>query len=161
MGSVRGEALLAWREEVTTPEMHYLIPALIVLAIVIAALAVGLAVASRNRKGLRSLSREARTRYAAEWRAIESRFIDDPAGSVGEADALVTAILRDRGAPMGDPAHLPESLRQARGAVGADPASSGTEALRRAMLYYQQIVDDGVGEKNRKLVEARSPEGAS
>jgi len=44
----------------------------------------------------------ARDRYAEEWRTIQSRFVDDPKGALGEADRLVSNVMRDRGYPMDD-----------------------------------------------------------
>jgi hypothetical protein len=51
---------------------------------------------------VRPLAPGARTRYADEWRSVQARFVDDPPGAVGQADTLVTQVMRERGYPMDD-----------------------------------------------------------
>jgi hypothetical protein len=34
------------------------------------------------------------------WRVTQGKFVDDPAGAIGEADALVARVMRDRGYPV-------------------------------------------------------------
>src|SRR4051812_16419106 len=51
---------------------------------------------------LRDLDPEARQRYTTRWEEIQARFLDDPATSVNEADALVTELIAERGYPTGD-----------------------------------------------------------
>src|SRR5438270_6745351 len=43
-----------------------------------------------------------RERYAQEWRQVQARFVDDPAGATTEADRLVHQVMEARGYPMGD-----------------------------------------------------------
>src|SRR5262249_24847626 len=40
-----------------------------------------------------------RDRFAAQWRGIETRFVDDPASSVTLADRLVAEVMSARGYP--------------------------------------------------------------
>ena len=93
-------------------------------------------------------------RYAQAWRAVEAKFVDDPAAAVRDADALAVSIYRERGATTEDARHLPDELQRAREAARVDEGRSGTEGLRNAMLHYQRIVDDAVGERMRKSVES-------
>src|SRR6266702_1416861 len=67
--------------------------AILIAIVVVAAIAVGIAMFMMQRNRLRPLSDEARARYAQSWSAIESRFIEEPAAAVQEADQLVLAIL--------------------------------------------------------------------
>src|SRR5436190_1176670 len=46
------------------------------------------------------LSREECDRFAADWRVVQEKFVDDPRMAVSEADALVNRALQGRGYPM-------------------------------------------------------------
>ena len=126
----------------------------VVVVAVVAVIIIGLIVAISRRSGMRRLSDESKVRYATSWRAIQTRFVEDPAGAVGEADQLAVSILRDRGQRLDDVKHLPDSLRRAREAAQTDEGTSQTEGLRNAMLHYQHIVDDAVGETMRRAPES-------
>src|SRR5262249_32786337 len=41
-------------------------------------------------------------RFAQAWESLQARFVDDPAGVVGDADRLVRELMLKRGYPMGD-----------------------------------------------------------
>jgi hypothetical protein len=125
----------------------------VIVVAVVAVIIIGLIVAMSRRTRLRHLSDESKVRYATSWRAIQTRFVEDPAGAVGEADQLAVSILRDRGASLDDVKHMPDSLRSAREAAQTGDGVSQTEGLRSAMLHYQNIVDDAVGETMRKAPE--------
>lgn len=119
---------------------------ILIAAVVVIALVAGMTLRGR----LRSLSPELKSRYAQSWAAIQTRFLAEPAAAVQEADQLAVSILRDRGSKLDDDRRLPAELRQARAAAGTNEGQSGTEGLRKAMLHYQAIVDDAVGESMRK-----------
>lgn len=126
----------------------------LIVAIVVVLLLVGLGV-SLMRRRLRRLAPEVRDRYAESWKAIETRFIEDPSAAVQEADQLVVSILRDRGARLEDERRLPDGLRRAREAARTDEGNSGTEGLRKAMLEYKGVVDDAIGAKTGTATESR------
>jgi hypothetical protein len=108
----------------------------------------------RHRKlSLRPLAPEARERYRAEWTAIQERFVDDPRAAAGEAERLITSIMRDQGYPdEGHDQRLADlsvgrkravgHYRRARdiGSRAADGAS--TEDLRQALMHYRSVFDD-------------------
>src|SRR5687767_14085434 len=48
------------------------------------------------------LSPEAHAKYAEHWRLVQAAFVDDPSRAVGDADRLVTEVMRDRGYPIDD-----------------------------------------------------------
>src|SRR6266568_9335424 len=131
------------------------------ILIVIVVIAVGIAMFMMQRNRLRPLSDEARARYAQSWSAIESRFIEEPAAAVQEADQLVLAILRDRGARIEDERRLPRELTEARAAAQTNEGESGTEGLRKAMLHYQHTVENSVGQSMRSRNETQRREVAS
>jgi FtsZ-interacting cell division protein ZipA len=106
---------------------------------------------------IRPIASDARQRYADEWRAVQARFVDDPGGSVGEADSLVTRVMRDRGYPMDDfdqraadvSVDHPEVVidyRSAhdistRSAKGQANGQTETEDLRQAMVHYRALFE--------------------
>jgi len=126
----------------------------LIVAVVVVLLLVGLGIGLMRRR-LRPLAPEVRDRYAQSWASIETRFIEEPAAAVQEADQLVLSILRDRGARMEDERSLPQGLRRAREAARTEEGNSGTEGLRKAMLEYKGVVDDAIGVKTRTAPESR------
>jgi len=124
---------------------------ILLVAIFLIAALVGLVLVQRFR--LRPLTLEAKARYTESWQAIQTRFIEEPAAAIAEADKLVVSILRDRGARMDDEKRIPQALKQAREAARTEEGESGTEGMRKAMLHYQRIVTDAVGEIVRKSPE--------
>ena len=135
--------------------------ALAILILIVAAIVVGIAMLMIQRNRLRPLSDEARGRYARSWSAIQSRFIEEPAAAVQEADELVLAILRDRGARIEGERRLPRELTEARAAAHTNEGQSGTEGLRKAMLHYQHTVENSVGQSVRNRNEMQRKEIAS
>lgn len=103
---------------------------------------------------IRPLSVSERQHFLAEWRAVQSRFVDDPRGAAEDADALVNKVMQERGYPMSDfeqraadvsvdhprvvdnyrAAHE-IALRQKRG-------EASTEDLRSALIYYRSLFDE-------------------
>lgn len=128
-------------------------------AVVLIVIAFGISVARRRR--LRSLPPEIKARHVQSWRAIQARFLAEPAAAVQEADQLAVSILRDRGAKLDDDRRLPGELRRAREAAGTNEGVAGTEGLRKAMLHYQAVVDDAAGKSIPKSPEIHRKEVAS
>jgi hypothetical protein len=115
--------------------------AIVVVAIIV--IAIVMAVRARSGMGLRKLPPESRDRYQNAWQHVEARFIDQPQTAAMEADRVVTELLRERGAKMEDH-KLPKQLREAR-ELRAQSGEGGTEGMRKAMLQYRRIIEDGVG----------------
>src|SRR5687767_14093680 len=42
---------------------------------------------------IKDLSEDDQRRFAEEWRVVQVRFVDDPAGTITEADALVQRVM--------------------------------------------------------------------
>ncbi|MEU7868628.1 hypothetical protein [Dactylosporangium sp. NPDC049140] len=106
---------------------------------------------------LKELSPESRARYTSKWEEIQARFLDDPAGAVRDADALVTELVAERGYPTGDYeqhlAHL--SVEHAR-TIGhyrdaheisqlSDRGEATTEQLRQAVVHYRTLFSELLG----------------
>ncbi|SCL12988.1 hypothetical protein [Micromonospora inyonensis] len=106
---------------------------------------------------LTPLSPESRTRYAAAWEEVQLRFVDTPAEAVGDADALVSRLVAERGYPTGDfdeqAAHLSvdhaRTLARYREAhdihLRNERGEASTEELRQAVVHYRALVADLLG----------------
>jgi hypothetical protein len=103
---------------------------------------------------IRPLSPQESDRFATQWRAIQTRFVDDPPGSTREADGLVSELMQARGYPITDFEHRvadlsvehPAVVRNYRAAhttaLGLDEGKASTEDLRQALVYYRDLFDD-------------------
>lgn len=103
----------------------------------------------------------ARQRYTEEWRTVQTRFVDEPRRAVGQADELVTNVMRDRGYPMEDfeqraadisPDHpdVVQNYRAAHEIVGrSETGEASTEDLRQAMVHYRSLFNDLLGTNER------------
>jgi hypothetical protein len=101
-----------------------------------------------------SLSRGEHDRFAQEWHDVQSKFVDDPPGSIAEADQLVCDVMRARGYPMSDFDRRAEDLsvdhpyvvRNYRSAheiaMRHEKGQASTEDLRQALVYYRDLFDD-------------------
>jgi hypothetical protein len=108
----------------------------------------------RSRLDIRPLSDESRVRFAGEWRAVQERFVDEPAHAVAAADELVYQVMAERGYPMGDFAaqadlvsvdhpHVVENYRVAHGIhEQAQAQQASTDDLREALLRYRSLFEE-------------------
>src|ERR687883_202969 len=108
----------------------------------------------REELDIRPLSPGARERYVVSWRETQARFVDDPAGSIGEADTLIQQVMRDRGYPVEDfdqraadvSVDHPEVVNNYRAAHGISIAhergKASTEDLRQALIHYRSLFDE-------------------
>jgi hypothetical protein len=111
---------------------------------------------------IRSLSPSDRARFADAWRATQAHFVDDPSAAIGEADRLVTDVMKARGYPIGDfeqraadvsvdHPRVVENYRAARDtALRNERGQASTEDLRQAMVHYRALFED--------LLESGTPE---
>ena len=109
-----------------------------------------------GRYEIRPLTPDEGERFTSAWQRLQSRFVDDPAGAVNEADQLVTDLMAKRGYPMAEFERRAEDLsvdhpavvnhyREAhtivtRQAETRRPAS--TEDLRQAVRHYRALFED-------------------
>ena len=103
---------------------------------------------------LRPLSVAARARYTEQWARIQEQFVDDPTASVGGADELVHAVMRERGYPTDDFDQQAADLSVEHGAVVGHyrdahqirgRGDAGTEDLRNALMHYRTMFRSLVG----------------
>ena len=108
---------------------------------------------------IRPLSPESRTAYARSWEQTQARFVDNPATALAQADALIIAVMGERGYPMDDfdrrtediSVDHPDVVQHYRAAhdisvrLDEDPnatASStavSTEDLRQGLVHYRAL----------------------
>jgi len=97
---------------------------------------------------------QVRDRFASRWHDVQARFVDDPAGAVRDADALVNEAMQARGYPMGEFEQRAENLsvdhpkvvRNYRAAhviaVRRERGEATTEDLRHALVYYRDLFEE-------------------
>jgi hypothetical protein len=114
---------------------------------------------------IKPLSPQSRTAYARSWEQTQARFVDDPATALAQADALIIAVMGERGYPMDDfdrrtddiSVDHPDVVQHYRAAhdisvrLDEDSNASGsstavsTEDLRQGLVHYralfQELVD--------------------
>jgi hypothetical protein len=119
----------------------------------------------RKKLDIVALSPDAHATYAERWRAVQTAFVDDPSGAVGDADRLVTRVMRDRGYPIDDfdqraadiSVDHPNVVEHYRAAhtlhLAQQQSDIGTEAQREAFVHYRALFEklletDAEGEKH-------------
>ncbi|OBB33758.1 hypothetical protein A5792_10560 [Mycolicibacterium peregrinum] len=110
-----------------------------------------------NKLKISELTPESRTRYVEAWGVTQAGFVDDPAKSVGDADRLVTEVMRERGYPIDDfeqraadiSVDHPKVVEHYRAAhilhLAQDQGDIGTEAQREAIVHYRALFEQLVG----------------
>lgn len=118
---------------------------------------------------LKTLSRDETDQFTQAWRAVQARFVDDPHGSVVEADGLIEDVMRARGYPVEDVEDTDrrfDDLSVDHGSVvnhyrsgreivvrhGRGEAS--TEDLRKAMVHFRALFDELVGAQRHDVRRA-------
>ena len=111
---------------------------------------------------IRPLSPASRTAYAQSWEQTQAGFVDDPAGSLSQADALIIAVMEERGYPMDDferraediSVDHPDVVQHYRAAhdisvrleddpnnasTGSVTSRTSTEDLRQGLVHYRAL----------------------
>jgi hypothetical protein len=118
---------------------------------------------------VRPLRAEERERYGDLWRKAEAIFVDSPSAAVGQAQGLITDVMKDRG-------YQPEDFERKAADVSVDhPDVTGhyrrahdiwmasqqgeveTEDLRLAMKLYERVFTDLLSE-GTAATDERSPD---
>jgi FtsZ-interacting cell division protein ZipA len=120
-----------------------------------------------ERLHIRALSADESARYAAEWRTVQARFVDDPEVAIAEADRLVGEVMQARGYPVGnfeqraadvsvDHPQVVEHYRAAHHLAGQSAKGQATtEDMRQAMVHYRQLFDELIGAREPASQEVR------
>jgi hypothetical protein len=100
-------------------------------------------------------------RFTEAWRALQSRFVDNPKGVVVQAEQVVRELMEKRGYPMGDferragdiSVDHPDVVANYRSAQAIalrdQKGTADTEELRKAVVHYRALFDE--------LLEVREP----
>jgi hypothetical protein len=103
---------------------------------------------------IRPLSHEEHDRFGEQWHNVQGRFVDDPPGSIHDADQLVCEVMRSRGYPMSDFNRRADDLSVDHPLVvrnyrlaheiaeSHEKGQASTEDLRQALVYYRDLFDD-------------------
>jgi hypothetical protein len=104
---------------------------------------------------IQDLNPQTRDRYTREWEDLQRRFVDSPDHSVAEAEQLLTAVMSDRGYPVGDEFEThaamvsvdhPKLVQNFRDAHAVYERSqrreAETEELRRSLLSYRALFEE-------------------
>ena len=103
---------------------------------------------------IRPLAPDERERFAAQWREVQSRFVDEPDDAVSEADRLVGEVMSARGYPMADfeqraadvsvdHPQVVDHYRTAHRIAGRRrDAATDTEELRQAMVHFRALFSE-------------------
>jgi hypothetical protein len=101
-----------------------------------------------------ALTDDERDRFSELWHGVQSRFVDDPTGSIREADRLVTDVMVARGYPMADfdrraddisvdYPHVVNNYRKAHEiAQSEENGDASTEDLRHAVVCYRKLFEE-------------------
>ncbi len=112
---------------------------------------------------IRTLTPDERNRFAEDWRAVQAKFVDDPAGAMVDADQLVKEVMETRGYPMGDfdqraadiSVDHPDVVMHYRAAreiaVQSKNGKANTEQLRQALVHYRALFEDLLGEAEQPV----------
>ena len=99
------------------------------------------------------LSESDREHYLAEWKAVQSKFVDEPGQAIGDADRLIMQVMQKRAYPVSDFEQraadisviypgLVSNYRAARAiAVKNEGHQADTEELRKAMIHYRSLLE--------------------
>jgi len=125
----------------------------------------------REKLDIVALAPEARAKYDEHWRVVQTAFVDNPSAAVGEADRLVTSVMRERGYPVDDfdqrvadiSVDHPNVVEHYRAAhtlhLAQEQGNIGVEAQREAFVHYralfEQLLDTNVDSRNEKPKEAK------
>ena len=107
----------------------------------------------RKKLDIVALAPESRAKYAEHWHTVQTAFVDNPSRAVGDADRLVTLVLRERGYPIDDfdqqaadiSVDHPTVVEHYRAAhaihVAQEHGDIGTEAQREAFVHYRALFE--------------------
>lgn len=121
---------------------------------------------------IRPLESAEQERFAAAWRGVQARFVDEPREAVMQADELIAEVMGARGYPMGDfeqrasdvsvnHADVVSNYRAAHDIARRSKAGNAdTEGLRQAMVHYRRLFTDLLEQQTEHREEVRSDEPA-
>jgi hypothetical protein len=124
----------------------------------------------RSKLDIRPLPPESQAEFSRHWHTVQTGFVDDPSTALGDADRLVTAIMRERGYPVDDfdqraadisvdHPTVVENYRAAHGIhLSQRNGDVGTELQRQAFVHYRALFEQLLDTQNH---QTRSQEASS
>lgn len=109
---------------------------------------------------IRPLDPKQREGFTSEWQRVQAEFVDDPEGSIRDADILLQDVMSARGYPVKtfdqvaadlsvDHPTVVEHFRTAHDiAVRHAHGEGDTEDLRNAMINYRKLFDELVADRH-------------
>jgi len=103
---------------------------------------------------IRQLSASEHDRYLADWKAVQSKFVDEPGQAIVDADRLIMEVMQIRGYPVSDfeqraadiSVNYPALVTNYRGAREIanknELGQANTEELRQAIIYYRSLFEE-------------------
>jgi hypothetical protein len=103
---------------------------------------------------IRPLTKVEHDRYAEDWTAVQSRFVDDPARAIKDADRLIIEVMLVRNYPMANfeeraadiSVNYPQMVSNYRAAHEIaqknEQQRADTEELRQAMVHYRSLFNE-------------------
>lgn len=107
---------------------------------------------------IRTLDAGQQVRFLGRWREIQARFVDDPGGTLREADRFIAEVMSVEGYPVQDfdqraadisvnHPTVVENYREGHAtAVKHGQGRATTEDLRKAMLHYRNLFEELIGQ---------------
>src|SRR5215831_1290403 len=108
---------------------------------------------------IRPLEPTTRRRFVEQWRLVQARFVDDPHGTIGDADRLLGEVMVARGYPIADfeqqaadlSVNYPRVIEHYRAghaiAVRHAKGQASTEDLRQALIHYRELFEELIEER--------------
>jgi hypothetical protein len=116
----------------------------------------------RSKLDIRPLTHDEHATFTRHWQLVQTGFVDDPSSALGDADRLVTAIMRERGYPVDDfdqraadiSVDHPTVVENYRAAHGIHLSQTNgavdTEAQREAFVHYRALFEQLLETQNHQ-----------
>jgi hypothetical protein len=110
-----------------------------------------------QRLRIRPLSASVRAEYAAEWRAVQEGFVDQPLQAVIDGQDLLASVMKERGYPAENPDQIAADLSVTHAATlghyrtareisaNAERGDASTEDLRQALIHLRVVFGELLG----------------
>ena len=116
---------------------------------------------------IRSLNAEEVNRFALEWKAIQTEFVDSPLASVQKANRLIREVMAARGYPVEDfeqraadiSVDYPDLVTHYRAlhTIAKKGEAIDTEEMRQAMVHSRDLFE-GLIQPDRQMEETHQKE---